>query len=82
MTAQALAELIYRETGQVTSKGAVIGKPDRLRAEKTPPERLSRGRSGHRAAHAGRTRELPRMTSRAGFRLMAPESTRDVRLEA
>lgn len=34
MTAQQLAELIYRETGQVTSKGAVIGKLDRLRAEK------------------------------------------------
>jgi hypothetical protein len=38
MTAQQLTELIYRETGQVTSKGAVVGKLDRLRAEKARQE--------------------------------------------
>jgi hypothetical protein len=38
MTAQQLADLIYRETGQVTSKGAVLGKLDRLRAEKARQE--------------------------------------------
>jgi hypothetical protein len=34
MTAQQLADLIYRETGQVTTKGAVTGKLNRLHAEK------------------------------------------------
>jgi hypothetical protein len=38
MTAQQLADLIYRETGQVTSKGAVIGKLNRLGAEKAHQE--------------------------------------------
>jgi hypothetical protein len=52
MTTQQLADLIYRETGQVTSKGAVIGKLNRLGAEKAHQE-LGEDR-GPAAARYGR----------------------------
>jgi hypothetical protein len=38
LSAQQLADLIYRETGQVTTKGAVTGKLNRLREERMRQE--------------------------------------------
>jgi hypothetical protein len=33
MTGQQIADLIYRETGQVTSRGSVLGRQMRLRED-------------------------------------------------